>query len=157
MVERRDIRISDRDRQLAADRLKWALDEGRLDLFEYDTRLAQAYQSATYADLDPLFQDLPATGQEMELPAAPRPAVRRSPSPAPARPPVSGGGLPLPLKVLWTVYAAVLAINLVVWTLVSLGNSDPHYFWPMWLLVPGTALTGVTLGVQAIRRGRAAR
>lgn len=151
MVERREVRVSDRDRQLAADRLKSAMDEGRLDLFEYDSRLAQAYQSATYADLDTLFVDLPPTARQTgsTLPAAQR---RRGPTGRAAAP-----GLPLPLKILWTIWAAVLAINLVVWTLVSLGNGEANYFWPMWLLVPGTGLLGATVGVQYLRRGRTAR
>lgn len=151
MVERRDIRVSDRERQLAADRLKAAMDEGRLDLFEYDSRLAQAYRSATYAELDQLFHDLPPTVHQAEhaVVAARRPARR----PAPASP-----GLPLALKILWTVWGSVVLINLVVWTLVSLtdGDKGAQSFWPMWLLIPGTALFGATLGVQYIRRNRAA-
>lgn len=153
MVERRDIRVSDGDRQDAADRLKSAMGEGRLDLFEYDSRLVQAYQAATYADLDKLFHDLPPTIRPAEHPGHSAAARQGRPArrPAPASP-----GLPLPLKILWTIWVAVVSINLVVWTLVSLGNEDPEYFWPMWLLVPGTALFGVTLGVQYIRRSRAA-
>lgn len=146
MTERREIRVSDHDRQLAADRLKSALNDGRLNLFEYDERLSQAYASATFADLDPLLQDLPTS---VGAPAAtPAPARKR-----PTRP--AATGLPTPLRVLWIVYASVLAINLVTWVLVSLGNGTADYFWPMWLLVPGTILLVVTLGVQSGRRGRA--
>ena len=59
MTEQRDVRVSDRERQAAADRLRAAHDEGRLGFAEYDDRLAQAYGSVTYADLDRLFADLP--------------------------------------------------------------------------------------------------
>lgn len=144
MVERGDIRVSDRDRQHAADRLKAAMDEGRLDLFEYDERLAQAYRSATYAELDRLFHDLPPTARPVSTTPAPRP-------PQPIRPRPTG--LPTALRVLWIVYPGVLVINLVAWTLNSLGNGEPDTFWPMWLLVPGVILAVVTLCVQQIRRG----
>jgi hypothetical protein len=54
--------------------------------------------------------------------------------------------------VLWTVWACGFGVNLVVWTLVSLGNGVPDYFWPMWLLVPGTVLLVVTALARAVRR-----
>ncbi len=59
MVQREQMRASDVDRQVAADRLRRAHDEGRLDFSEYDRRLAAAYGAVTYADLDQLFPDLP--------------------------------------------------------------------------------------------------
>lgn len=149
MAERHELRVSDRERQLAADRLRAAMDEGRLDLFEYDSRLSRAYQSATYADLDRLFGDLPAVSQPGQRPA---PAAEKPPRPASKPGPVSG--LPLPLKILWTVWGAVVAINLTVWILVSLSNGSPEYLWPAWFLIPGVALLSVTVGVQAIRRSR---
>ncbi|MBA3523882.1 MAG: DUF1707 domain-containing protein, partial [Geodermatophilaceae bacterium] len=132
MDERRDVRVSDRERQVAADRLRAALDEGRLDLYEYDHRLTLAYRSLTYRDLDPLFADLPLVAS----PAPSEPAHRAAPSPS------SGTGMPTALKVLWTVWAAVMAVNLTVWLLASLGNGGADYFWPAWLLVPGAALFG---------------
>ena len=67
---------------------------------------------------------------------------------------VGFAGLPLALKILWTLWATAMAINLTVWTLVGVGNGEMTYFWPVWLLVPGVALAGVTAGVTASRRGR---
>lgn len=151
MDQQRGIRVSDGERQVAADRLRAALDEGRLDLFEYDDRLSQAYSSQTYADLDRLFVDLPVR----RAPAAPVSPAPVAAAPGPARPPAVG--LPTPLKVLWTLWSVVFAINMTVWFLVSLGNGNPEYFWPMWLFVPGVALTAVTVGVMSLRRDRAAR
>ena len=155
MVEREQLRVSDHERQVAVDRLRLAHDEGRLDLDEYDRRLAAAYSSVTYADLDRLFLDLPVAGAAPVVPrsASGVPAPRKTAAIA-----VPAGGVvertPLALKVLWTVYASVVAINLMVWLLVSLGNEDPVYFWPMWLLIPGVALTTVTVAVDRHRRGR---
>src|SRR3954453_1277540 len=80
MVERERLRVSDSERQVAVDRLRMAHDEGRLDLDEYDRRLAAAYGSVTYADLDQLFTDLPGPRTD------PRPMYGR-PFPAGAYPP----------------------------------------------------------------------
>ena len=155
MVERSALRVSDNERQAAVDRLRLAHDEGRLDLEEYDRRLAAAYASVTYGDLDRLFLDLPATGTAPVVPrsAAGVPAPRKA---AAVTVPVGGvlARQPLALKVLWTVYASVVAINLMVWLLVSLTNGDAVYFWPMWLLIPGAALGTVTAAIDAHRRGR---
>ena len=155
MDDRRVMRASDADRQVAADRLRGAMDEGRLDLLEYDTRLAKAYSAVTHGELDQLFTDLPArTG------TAVAPTGRRSRDlPSVWSPvPVSGEGLlariPTPLKILWTVWLAALGINLNVWLLVGLSTGGSGYFWPMWLLVPGAPLPGVTAGVLAMQRNR---
>jgi len=144
---RPDMRVADRDRQAAAERLRLAMGEGRLDLAEYDDRLAKAYAAVTYADLEPLFADLPPANA-MVAPVTPPAPVR----PPAARPVPSAARLPTPLKVLWTVWAAVVAVNLTVWLLVSLGNGEADYFWPMWLAVPGAALGAVSAGVLAARK-----
>jgi hypothetical protein len=152
LVEREQLRVSDSERQVAVDRLRLAHDEGRLDLDEYDRRLGAAYASKTYGDLDQLFLDLPAAGSV--------PVVHRSAVPAPRRSAavaVADGAfarMPMALKVLWITYASVVAINLTVWLLVTLGSVDPVYFWPMWLLIPGVALATVTASIDAHRRGR---
>lgn len=53
-------RPSDADRQRVADRLRQAVDEGRLDLHEYDQRLRASEQAQTMAALDQVVADLPA-------------------------------------------------------------------------------------------------
>jgi hypothetical protein len=152
VVDQPDMRVSDADRRAAGERLRLAMNEGRLDFAEYDARLAKAYGAVTYRDLDELFADLPAAGTAALAPSPPRhPAQRPATVPAPAR---AVHLVPTPLKVLWTIWLAALSINLTVWLLVSLGDGDLQYFWPMWLLVPGVALFGVTTGVVASRSGR---
>src|SRR3954470_5257647 len=98
MDERRpELRVSDRDREAAAERLRLALGEGRLDLLEYDDRLARAYAAVTHADLAPLFTDLPPASEMAE------PVPGRAPSPpAVPRHPPSAARLPTAVKVLWT-------------------------------------------------------
>jgi hypothetical protein len=77
MVEREQLRVSDTDRQTAVDALRRAHDDGRLDLAEYDGRMAAAYGAVTFADLDRLFLDLPR----------PRPAGYDGPFAAASYPP----------------------------------------------------------------------
>ena len=144
------MRVSDGERQAAADRLRAALTEGRLDMLEYDNRLALAYQAVTYRDLDQLFTDLPAH--------AATPVVATPSTPAPAARPVAVrtgyAGLPLALKILWGIWSVVVAINLTVWLLVGIGGEGVPYFWPMWLAVPGAALLGATVVVNAVRSSK---
>ena len=155
MTEQRELRVSDGERQVAADRLRAAHDEGRLDFAEYDDRLAQAYSSVTYADLDRLFADLPA---RLPAPLSPVPAPSSLPTVRTRRAQVDTGrafaGLPLVLKILWINYAFVVAVNLVVWTLVN--GEGGTYFWPMWLAIPGVVLTGASGVALAVRTHRRA-
>ncbi|MEJ2884816.1 DUF1707 SHOCT-like domain-containing protein [Actinomycetospora aeridis] len=61
MAEGGELRAGDADREAVAEILRTALGEGRLELTEVDERLAQTYAARTYADLEPLVADLPAT------------------------------------------------------------------------------------------------
>lgn len=57
------LRPSDADRQVIADRLRRAVDEGRLSLTEYDERLRDAYAAKTYGELQRVVNDLPVPAQ----------------------------------------------------------------------------------------------
>jgi Domain of unknown function (DUF1707) len=81
-MSRDEMRAGDSERQEVADRLKAALDEGRLDLHEYDERLGQTYAAKTYGDLDRLVTDLPgpipaqqSRVERYQQPAAPAPVA----------------------------------------------------------------------------------
>jgi hypothetical protein len=60
------IRASDADRDRVADILRDALAEGRLDAEEHSERIESVYRAKTLAELEPLIQDLPATGTRRE-------------------------------------------------------------------------------------------
>jgi hypothetical protein len=136
------LRAADADRHRIADRLKAALDEGRLTLYEYDERVRHAYAARTYGDLLGLVTDLPRPGLSAEEVNARRAAERRR----------QARRMPLPLMVLWTIWGAVAAVNLVVYVLVAITVPEDVYPWPAWLLVPAAALLAVTVGVQVIRQ-----
>lgn len=153
MDERRDIRVSDRDRQHAVERLRSALDEGRINVLEYDDRIARAYHSVTYGDLADLFVDLPAPGSSSALERVDTES-RRARKPMPASPSALAF-LPTWIKILWTIWLTAVSINLMVWLLVSVSNADLMYFWPMWVAGPaGAALLGVSTGVVLTRKSR---
>ncbi|WP_405145016.1 DUF1707 domain-containing protein [Sphaerisporangium sp. NBC_01403] len=148
MDERRDVRVSDSDREAAAERLGSAVTEGRLNLQEYDDRLGRAYQSVTYGDLADLFVDLPASapGPVAAAPAAPQAVPASSEAEA---------TLPRWLRVVWTIWAVKVMINLTVWVLVSLSDGSLVYFWPMWVIgPPAAALLVLTTIVTHSRRDR---
>jgi len=136
------LRAADADRHKIADQLKSALDEGRLSLQEYDDRVGHAYAARTYAELLLVVADLPRPGvSAAEVHARQEAAARRA-----AR------RLPTALLVLWTIWGALTAVNLVIYVLVAVSVSGDVYPWPVWMLVPGAALGAVTVGVQTIRR-----
>jgi hypothetical protein len=88
MTTPRDIRVSDSEREAAAQRIGTAWAEGRLDDVEYDRRLAQAFAAVTYGDLDQLFSDLPGPRSFLPPPQSPPPGYRPMPAqpwPAPYR------------------------------------------------------------------------
>jgi hypothetical protein len=59
--ERAKLRACDADRDRVVEHLNVAYSEGRLSKDEYDGRLEQALAARTYADLDQIVTDLPAT------------------------------------------------------------------------------------------------
>lgn len=65
--ERRpEMRAADSDRDQIAERLADALAEGRLDMGEYDARLAQAMGAKTLGELERIVDDLPLSRSQVE-------------------------------------------------------------------------------------------
>ncbi len=151
MSDRDLMRASDDDRQQVVDRLRAALEEGRLKMEEFTERIGLAYQAVTYGDLAKLHVDLP--------PASSRAEPRIAPAPV-AQPAVAGrnsafADLPAALKVLWTIWLAAVSINLVVWVLVVGTTGHLIYPWPLWVAGPyGAALLAISVPVVHSRRSR---
>ena len=152
MGNQQRMRASDRDRQQAVERLRSALEDGRLTVQEYVDRMGVAYQAVTYGDLAPLSADLPASSPVI---AGPETAARASAPPAVFSRVGFLVGLPAVLKVLWTIWLAAVSINVVVWALVSSTGGHLAYPWPVWVAGPyGAALFAVSAGVTLFRRSR---
>jgi len=60
--DRGSLRASDADRERVANILREAAGDGRLTMEELDERLDAVYTAKTYAELEPITRDLPATG-----------------------------------------------------------------------------------------------
>ncbi|MFC0526464.1 DUF1707 SHOCT-like domain-containing protein [Phytohabitans kaempferiae] len=142
MDQRDRLRAADTDREAVVERLRTALNEGRLELHEFDERVAEAYRAKTYADLDRLLADLPGV-----VPMSRSRLAHTSPPQAPVPPPaVTPGVVPRWLAALWGTWAAVVGVNVVVWLLVCISTVDLVYFWPMWVGGPwGAILVAVTI------------
>lgn len=139
------LRAADHDRQEVVDRLRTALEDGRLTLEEYLDRMGRAYQGVTYADLAPLCADLPVGGRAGAAPApSPVTSAARCPHPSPwCR---AFGRQPGVLRVLWTIWLIAVSVNVVVWVLVSVTTASLIYPWPLWVAGPyGAVLLALSL------------
>jgi uncharacterized protein DUF1707 len=126
---REEMRAGDADRQAVADRLKTALDEGRLDLTEYDERLQKTYAAKTYADLDGLLNDLPGTVPPQRSQVAAYQAPQSPTAPEPVERPHN------PLS--WIgPYGGVVAVCILIWAISVISSGHLTYFWPVWMLIP---------------------
>ncbi|MFE3190248.1 DUF1707 domain-containing protein [Nocardia sp. NPDC059240] len=134
-----NMRASDADREQIVNKLRLAMDEGRLTLHEFDSRLQQVYSARTYGELTPVLSDLPAQRVAGK-------AAKGEP-----------GNVPVWVKIMWTPWVFVNLLVLVVWVATGMG-----YFWPIWVEAPwGLALLiPTTIGIVVQRdsnRRRAAR
>lgn len=123
------MRASDADRTAVADRLRAALDEGRLSALEYDDRLGRAYAATTYGELAPLTRDLPDA-----------PAVA---SPVPAVPRPRGMWL-MPIR----NWLAGNVFFVALWAWGSIASHHLIVFWPAFFML----LTGAAAVAQMLRR-----
>jgi DUF1707 SHOCT-like domain len=154
MSDRELMRASDADRQQVVDRLRAALEDGRLKMEEFTERMGLAYQAVTYGDLAKLVADLPPASPVTEPRPAPAPAASAA-VPAVAARRSAFADLPTALKVLWTIWLAAVSINVVVWVLVMGSSGHFVYPWPVWVAGPyGAALLAVSVPVVHSRRNR---
>ncbi len=121
---RDEMRAADADRHAVADKLRAALDEGRLDLHEYDERLQQAYAAKTYGELSLLLTDLPDIA-----PVAPA-------APVPPRQHVTAQWL----MYVWSSWIPAVTITTTIWLVASLAAGELLYFWPVWVAGPWGAV-----------------
>ena len=149
MAQRREeLRAADVDRAFVAERLKSALDEGRLSLSEYDERLREAYAARTYGDLDRLLADLPGQARAQQIvPAAASPAPTASAYQA--VPAASRRSVPRWLGAVWGAWLTAVLVNIAIWAVISVSTGHAIYFWPIWVAGPWGAvlLAGTITGL----------
>ncbi|MCX6463348.1 MAG: DUF1707 domain-containing protein [Pseudonocardiales bacterium] len=114
-IERADMRASDGDRSAVARRLQHAVDEGRLDLGDYDERLQQTYAAKTYGELDRITADLPA--------------------PVPEASPARSGGKDVARRKErgdeWRSWAGTSLVLITIWGITSVAAGTAIFFWPI--------------------------
>jgi hypothetical protein len=124
-----ELRISDVERAAGQERLQRAVRDGQLDLHEFDERCARVWASRTRGELAAVTRHLP------EPPPAPPP-----PAPAPRHRVFADTPGGTAMRVLTTVWACVVAVNVVVWLLVSVASGEVIHPWPIWLAPSGAVL-----------------
>jgi hypothetical protein len=133
---RDEMRAADADRQRVADALRQALNEGRLDLHEYDERLQRTYAAKTYGDLDGLLTDLPGV-----VPAS---DAQIAPFTGGAVPAMTGpdGQVAVPnatrrwLVETWDDWAGAVGVTTAIWVVICVMSQNLLYFWPGWVAGP---------------------
>jgi hypothetical protein len=107
------------------------LDEGRLDINEYDERLQKTYAAKTFGDLAGLLDDLPGTTppQRSQMAAYHPPQPATPPAPEPVERPHNALSWVGP-------YGGVVAVSILIWAISSISSGHLTYFWPVWLLIP---------------------
>ncbi len=128
-VRPEDLRVSDAERQVVADRLRLAQSVGQLDIHEFDERVQSVWAARTRGELERVTADLP-----VPPPAAPPPGRRA------ARRVFSDTGGGITMRILSIIWLASVAVNVVVWGLVSATNDEMIYPWPIWLAPAGVVL-----------------
>jgi hypothetical protein len=146
---REDMRAGDSDRQAVADQLKAALNEGRLDLSEYDERLQKTYGAKTYGDLQGLLDDLPGTVPPAQSQVQSYPAAAAPPAPSGAPQDQSTGRS----AATWVgPYAGLIVVCTIIWAISSVSAGHLTYYWPVWMLIP--LVFGVLGQLGSGNRGR---
>ena len=148
-VDTGSLRAGDADRERVAELLRLALEEGRLNLYEYDERLREAYAAKTFSDLDHLLEDLPVPGSFAGSQLVPTSASGLTPS-RPRRQVGPDGRYPNAVRgwlaETWEPWARANGICVAIWGATSAINADPLYFWPGWVAGPW----GAVLLVQTV-------
>lgn len=158
-MEPGELRAADADRERVAERLRTALDEGRINLHEYDERLRDAYAAKTYSELDKLLADLPgvAPASHSQLVPVGPDAVRPGSS---RRQPAADGRYPDAtrrwLVDMWDDWAGAVAICVAIWAVICVLSGELFYFWPGWVAGPWGAVLAVET-VRGLARGEPQR
>lgn len=133
-VRPEDLRASDDERQAVQYRLRLAQSVGQLDIHEFDERVQSAWAARTRGELERVTADLP-----MPPPSA-SPSVGSPPARRHARHVLSDTGGGTTMRILTIIWLSVVAVNLIVWGLVSVTAAEEIYPWWIWFAPSGAAL-----------------
>ncbi|WP_378732587.1 DUF1707 domain-containing protein [Nocardia brasiliensis] len=115
-------RASNAERDKVVRLLARHLEDGRIDLAEYDQRTAQVYATATRDDLQLVLSDLPKLSKE------------------PAEKSDSRSRIPIWQKIEGSSWLGVSALVLLIWGAISVSVGEFTYPWPIWVIGPWGAV-----------------
>ncbi|MEV6554732.1 DUF1707 domain-containing protein [Nocardia sp. NPDC051756] len=115
-------RASNAEREKVVRLLARHMEDGRIDLAEYDQRTAQVYATTTTDDLQLVLSDLP------KLPKAPTGKAD------------SRSRIPIWQKIEGTSWLGVSVLVLFIWGAISLSVGEFTYPWPIWVIGPWGAV-----------------
>ncbi|MEU6859732.1 DUF1707 domain-containing protein [Glycomyces sp. NPDC046736] len=151
------LRISNADREKAIEQLQAALDQGRIDLAEFDDRTRSAYEAKTNAELDLIFDDLPGGRPKV---GEVEPVREEQPERGPGHGEATAHGGPhgdSGRGAAWIHETPALrglvvvgGICTLIWLATSISSGSFDNFWPIW---PILGLSIATF-VQLVNRGR---
>jgi DUF1707 SHOCT-like domain len=147
MTVNREMRASDQDREHVVEMLRTHYSEGRLNLEEFDERVARAYESKTLGDLLDLTSDLPGAAALGPEPAAT--PVAREQANRPAR-------LPLAVWPLVPLLFGLLVASSFAWGGMAYHGHHhvgPFFPWPLLLIL----VIFLARGRRSYRNGPGAR
>lgn len=151
MLPDRTLRASDQEREQTASLLGDHLAAGRLDIPEFEERLAAAYEARTRGELDKLVVDLPAPADSSaDGPVGePGPPQVRDEEPG-AHGTGHGFGPAMGHRLRLGGWLSTALICVAVWTVISVMAQEVLYFWPGWVIGPW----GVMLLVSKLTNGQ---
>lgn len=126
-------RASDAERDEVVRLLGRHMADGRIDIAEYDQRVARVYRTPTREALTLVLSDLP------EPPAS---AVESTGSGKGSR---GWARVPVWQRIEAGAWLSVSVLVLLIWAAISIGVGEFTYFWPFWVIVPW----GVVLAFRA--------
>jgi hypothetical protein len=113
----RETRIGNPERNALTEILRSAVDQGYIDLDEYEKRVDVIMAAKTVGEVEAVMTDLPAYQKIIDAQEPDKP------------------GQPDWVKWLWFGISIPIGINLGVW-LILFFTIGPVYFWPVWVVVP---------------------
>ncbi|WP_228002861.1 DUF1707 SHOCT-like domain-containing protein [Nocardia australiensis] len=115
-------RASDAERDKVVRLLARHMTDGRIDLAEYDQRVARVYETTTRDDLQLVLADLPKLAKE--------PTERAE----------SRKRLPIWQQIEGSAWLGVSVLVVLIWGAISLGVGEFTYPWPLWVIGPWGAV-----------------
>lgn len=140
----REMRIGSPERTALTEILRSSVDQDYIDLDEYEKRVDILMAAKTWADAEPILQDLPAYQRVLK-------AQEDAFVPEKLRTPEW-------IKWLWVGSSIPVGIVTGVWGFVYWLSGSHQYFWPVWVVIPlGVVATALTIAERFILRPAEAR